>query len=76
MSEFVELDKVIDILTDELSLAESLKRLMKLPRFEPLEDYNVVHIKENIDWKDNKQLLEACRKSNTLDPRWWRKDLR
>lgn len=90
-NEFVELDKVLEILAEELSLSESLKRLIKLPRLQYVEKSGAIHAdKEFIDYlvskynknghninrEDNKQLLEACRKSGPLDPRWWREDLR
>ena len=74
-NEFVELDKVLEILIEELPLSESLKRLIKLPRLQHLEENGTI-CNKNINWEDDKQLLEACRKGGSLDPRWWRKDLR
>lgn len=91
MSEFVELDKVLEILAEELSLSESLKRLIKLPRLQYIEksgamsadeaftDYSISKYNKNennINWEDDEQLLKVCRKSGSLDPRWWREDLR
>lgn len=75
MSEFVELDKVLEILAEELPLSESLKRLIKLPRLQYLEENGAI-CNKNINREDDKQLLEACRKSGSLDPRWWGEDLR
>lgn len=91
MSEFVELDKVLEILAEELSLSESLKRLIKLPRLqyeeesgtmsedEAFTDYSMSKYNKNennINWEDDERLLKVCRKNGSLDPRWWRKDLR